>query len=159
MDSEISNRQLKLTSFFKRFVFNAKNKSRYINLLKLKQKSTFAAKKKNQVSQLCERFTEMNMEQDFNGISNGIEVVNYLKTQVFKQMVIFDSREQITDSLLNRLNALQGKQCFFLMQAGACNTDVDLRNYITIGCNICRLRLIFEKDQDKGNYSLLKNSC
>ena len=68
-------RQLKLTNFFKRYVFNRRSKGRYITLVKLREtQKKFASKSsvtKNDVNKLCERFNGLNMKNSFK-VSNAL---------------------------------------------------------------------------------------
>jgi len=72
---------MKLTSFFKKFVFHHRSKKRYISVVKLQQKNKSGSGQ--QVAALCERFTEMQVTGDLSGPSStGQDVVKYLKTQL-----------------------------------------------------------------------------
>eukprot|EP00353_Schmidingerella_taraikaensis_P012584 CAMPEP_0185581748 /NCGR_PEP_ID=MMETSP0434-20130131/18887_1 /TAXON_ID=626734 ORGANISM="Favella taraikaensis, Strain Fe Narragansett Bay" /NCGR_SAMPLE_ID=MMETSP0434 /ASSEMBLY_ACC=CAM_ASM_000379 /LENGTH=100 /DNA_ID=CAMNT_0028200365 /DNA_START=744 /DNA_END=1046 /DNA_ORIENTATION=+ len=79
-------RQLKLTSFFKKYFYGRRSKTRYLSYAKLREKKLLKAGSGSDVTKLCERFTELSMTKSKreNGTQapneSSIEVSKYIKT-------------------------------------------------------------------------------
>ena len=134
-------------------MFNHRSKSRYINLLKLKQKKFETTKvAKHPVAQLCDRFNELNMTSGEKS-NQGREVVEFIKTHLMAihQPSLYENSEEITDQLLQKLNLIQGRKCFEVLQRVS-KEELSELQYLTLACDTCKLRLIFQKNRGKIGY-------